>query len=49
MKTVRAKDAPQLGLSRTTLYRRALKGEYERIGRTKPALPVIQPGGGGPT
>ncbi len=23
--------------------------EYERIGRTKPALPVIQPGGGGPT
>lgn len=33
MKTLRAKDAPQFGLSRTTLQRRALEGEYERIGR----------------
>ncbi|GGO73374.1 type IV toxin-antitoxin system AbiEi family antitoxin domain-containing protein [Nocardioides deserti] len=33
METLRAKDAPQQGLSRATLHRRTQDGEYERIAR----------------
>lgn len=33
METVRATEASQHGLSRTSLYRRARAGEYDRIGR----------------